>query len=193
MYRALGLKARATGVSTDDGDGLALLLGTTVVALEEGDPPRVVLDGHDVTAAIRTAEAGQDASRLSVHPQVRKGLVAQQRRMIESGGVVLEGRDTTTVVAPDADLKVFLTASIEERARRRWLEAGAKGQDVSLQAVVVDVVERDHRDYSRPDSPLSLAEDAVIIESFGLSPNDIVERIVRLLAERGYETDKPAI
>jgi cytidylate kinase len=107
-------------------------------------------------------------------------LVGLQQETIRQGGWILEGRDTTTVVAPGADLKVFLTASIEERARRRWAEIEARGESKRLQDVVKDVVERDHRDYTRDDSPLALAEDAVIVETFGLTPEEVAERIVSI-------------
>ncbi len=142
----------------------------------EFDGDRVMLDGEDVSDKIRSLEISQRASRLSVHPPLRKHLVGQQQRIIEEGRWVLEGRDTTTVVAPDADLKIFLTASIEERARRRWKELKSD----ALTEVVKETVERDHRDYTRPDSPLMLAEDAHIIETFGRTPEEVAEAIVSL-------------
>ena len=185
MYRAIALAASQAGIATSDAEGLAALASKVKIGFSGVDLARVTLDGNDVTEEIRSMAAGQAASELSVHPGVRKELVRQQQSALKDGGYVLEGRDTTTVVAPDADLKVFLTASIEERARRRWLELSSKGGTESLQAVVVDVVARDYRDYSRKDSPLSLAEDAVILETFNLTPPDVVERIVRILVDRG--------
>ena len=178
MYRAVALKAFRAGLSASDARQAAEIAETAVIGL---DPPRVTLDGEDVTEAIRTLEVGQMASELSTVPAVRRALVAQQQSVLAGGGYVLEGRDTTTVVAPHADLKVFLTASIEERARRRWLEIQARGESDRLQEVVVDVVQRDHRDYSRADSPLTLAEDAVIVETFGLTPDEVAERVLALL------------
>jgi cytidylate kinase len=136
----------------------------------------VILDGEDVTEQIRTLQVGKRASEVSVFSAVRQAMVRRQRRLVEGGDCVLEGRDVTTVVAPDAGLKVFLTASIEERARRRWLE----NQADPLQSVVKDVVERDYRDYTRKDSPLTLSDDAVIIESFGLTPEEVAKKIVAL-------------
>ncbi len=184
MYRALALAAVRAGVASDSAADLEHLASRAMIGFEPDSPDRVLLDGEDVSGAIRTLEMGQMASAVSVHPGVRHWLVRRQQEIIQPGGFVLEGRDTTTVVAPGADLKVFLTASIEERARRRWLELKAKGEMVQLQEVVVDVVERDHRDYSRPDSPLALAEDAVIVETYGVDPSEVVETILRHLGER---------
>lgn len=181
MYRAVALAASRAGLGADRLDEVATLGGTVEITFGEGSPRPILLDSEDVSAAIRTLEIGQLASEISVHPPVRRLLVRQQQNIVSGGGWVLEGRDVTTVVAPNADLKIFLTASIEERARRRWLEMLAKGGTQSLQEVVVDVVQRDHRDYSRADSPLTLAEDAHIVESFGLTPEQVAEKIVALL------------
>lgn len=184
MYRALAVAAARAKLSTDEETALAELAETVEISFGGEAQRAVFLNGEDVSAEIRTLAMGQAASLISVHPAVRQSLVRRQKKMLESGGYVLEGRDTTTVVAPDADLKLFLTASIEERARRRWLEATSKGEDVSLQRVVVDVVERDHRDYSRKDSPLQLGEDVILLETFGSSPPEVVERVMRLLEDR---------
>ncbi len=180
MYRALALKAMRSQTPVNDGPALARLLESTTVEFRGAT---VLLDGEDVTGDVRTLEVGQFASEASVHPEVRRVLVARQKAVIASGGFILEGRDTTTVVAPNAEVKVFLTASIEERARRRWLEMRARGDGKPLQEVVRDVVERDHRDYTRADSPLALAEDAAIVESFGLTPEEVVERIAALVVQ----------
>jgi cytidylate kinase len=150
------------------------------VEIQFAPPQIVLLDGEDVSAQIRTLEVGQAASEFSTIAEVREEMVRRQQEIVARGGTVLEGRDVTTVVAPDADVKVFLTASIEERARRRWVEIKQNGQNETLQKVVKDVVERDHRDYTRDESPLQLAEDAVIIESFGLTPEQVADRIVAL-------------
>ena len=119
MYRALALKASRKGFGPLDGDDVAALGPSTRIDFEPGEPQRVVLDGEDVTDAIRTATIGQLASELSTHAGVRKVLVQRQKEVVAHGGVILEGRDVTTVVAPNADLKVYLTASLEERAGRR--------------------------------------------------------------------------
>jgi cytidylate kinase len=185
MYRAVAVAAQKAGIATSDADALQSLTAKIKIEFSGPELGCVTLDGEDVTDAIRTLPIGQAASELSVHSGVRRELVRQQQNALKGGGFVLEGRDTTTVVAPGADLKVFLTASIEERARRRWLEFSSKGGNESLQAVAVDVVARDYRDYSRQDSPLMLADDAVIVETFGLTPPDVVEKIVRILTDRG--------
>lgn len=182
MYRCVALAATRSGLSAEsDPDALAAIARSIEIRFEPGSPQLVFLDGDNVTDAIRTLEIGQAASAISVHPPVRRVMVEQQKRIISGGGFVLEGRDVTTVVAPNAELKIFLTASIEERARRRWLETRAKGGSDSLQQVVKDVVGRDHRDYTRDDSPLTLAEDARIVESFGLTPEAVAEQIVEML------------
>lgn len=176
MYRAFALSAFRKG---EDFDVTELI---NEVQIDFGPSPdrKIRLDGVDVSEEIRSLEISQMASQLSTISEVRRAMVSAQQSIISVGNWVLEGRDVTTVVAPKADLKIFLTASIEERARRRWVEMVAKGDPVTLQAVVKEVVERDHRDYTRDDSPLMLAEDAIIVESFGLSPDDIIERIVAM-------------
>lgn len=185
MYRCVGMLALEAGTDLEDEAACASLAQIHPIRFEPGDPQRVFLGDREVTQAIRTLEVGQAASRCSVHPAVRRALVAQQKTMVLEGRWVLEGRDIGTVVVPDATLKVFLTASIEERARRRWLEVQAKGDGVRLQEVVLDVVHRDHRDYTRDDSPLQLAEDAVIVETYGKSPDEVVEEVSLLLRSSG--------
>ncbi|MCG9896318.1 MAG: (d)CMP kinase [Fimbriimonadaceae bacterium] len=184
MYRCVALAGLAEGLSGAAGEEEAIgdLAARIHIDFLPSQPEAVLLDGQDVASRIRSNAVGQAASRMSVYPRVRRAMVARQKEIIASGGVVLEGRDTTTVVAPEADVKVFLTASVEERARRRWLEQRRAGSQHGLHEVAVEVLERDLRDYSREDSPLMLAEDAVIIESFGLSPDQVVDRIIELLA-----------
>lgn len=184
MYRALALKSKRAGLGPDDGPSAAKLGAACDIEFGEGNPQKVYLDGEDVTTAIREPEIGDLASALSVHSEVRKVLVAQQRALVRKGGITLEGRDVTTVVAPGADLKVFLTASLEERARRRHAELSAKGMDVSYEAVMTQMAERDERDSSREDSPLRVASDAVIINTDGMSAEEAVEQILSLLPDR---------
>lgn len=183
MYRGIAWAAHRDKLDVADA-GLMTRLANEVDLQLQGLPARLVVDGVDVGDEIRTLEIGQDASRLSEHSGVRQALVAQQQRIIEAGGFVLEGRDVTTVVAPKAELKIFLTASVEERGRRRWEESKARGVTDTLPMVIKDVISRDYRDYTRADSPLMLAEDAVIIESFGLTPEAVVDQIVELLLKR---------
>ncbi len=181
MYRAIALKATRHGLTASQATEASLMAEDTQIAFGKGHPAEVLLDGEDVSDHIRSIEIGQLASLFSVHPGVRRALVRRQREIIEAGGYILEGRDVTTIVAPNAHLKIFLTASIEERARRRWHEMRERNPELRLQDVVKDVVERDFRDYTRQDSPLCLAEDAHIVETTGLSPAAVVEELHRLL------------
>lgn len=181
MYRALALKAQRKGFGPLDGDEVAALGPATRISFEPGDPQRVILDGEDVTEAIRTAAIGQLASELSTHAGVRRVLVLRQKEVVALGGVILEGRDVTTVVAPDATLKVYLTASLEERATRRLREFSAKGLQAEFARVRNDMEERDHRDITRDDSPLTVAADAHIIDSAHMSPDQVVQAIKALL------------
>ena len=142
--------------------------------IELGD--RVTLDGEDVTDAIRTPEVSARASEIAARPEVREHLVEKQRELIETGDYVAEGRDIGTVVAPDAELKVFLTASAEERARRRAEQTGADPE-----RVLAEQLERDERDSSREHSPLQAAPDAREVDTTGLSVDEVVEQIARLV------------
>jgi cytidylate kinase len=169
MYRAVGLAAAR--------DGVAPALAAERAAIELGE--RVLLDGEDVTEAIRTPEASEGASRAAADPGVRRALVAQQKRIVAEGDWVAEGRDVGTVVAPDAAVKVFLTASAEERARRRAAQIGA---DVAT--VLAEQTIRDERDANREHDPLKAADDAVPLDTTGLSLEDVVARVVALVAER---------
>ena len=182
MYRALALKARRAGLGPDDGDRAAEIGRSTRIDFAEGSSGQtVLLDGEDVTLAIRTPEIGELASALSRFTPVRQVMVERQKAVVAQGGCTLEGRDTTTVVAPHADLKVFLTASLEERARRRHLELEDRGNAPALDDLTRQISERDHRDYTRDDSPLTVAEGAHRVETYGLSPDEVVERILGLL------------
>ena len=182
MYRALASEALRLQLA----DASPEVLGELAAGLRidfEGQPAaqRVICNGHDITEEIRRPEVGDAASALSVHPAVRRAMVAAQQRMIASGGWTLEGRDTTTVVAPEADLKVYLDASPEVRARRRFEELRARGVNTSMAAVLAQQKERDERDTTREDSPLQQAPDAVVVDSTELSVEQVVERIVALL------------
>lgn len=184
MYRALALKAVRNGLSSESGQQIADLGESTTIGFGQGEPQRVLCDGIDVTDEIRTPEISDMASAISTHSAVRRVLVSRQKALVEDGGVVLEGRDVTTVVAPQADLKIFLTASLEERARRRALELSAKGLETQYEAVRKDVESRDHRDINRDDSPLTVAQDAHIFESGGVPIPEVVAKIKALLETR---------
>jgi CMP/dCMP kinase len=189
MYRALALKALRHGISLDATDQLVALARETRIDLRaHDDTQRVFLDGEDVTTAIRTPEVSQAASKVAVVPGVRRVLVAEQRRAGEQGGVVMEGRDIGSVVFPDAGLKIFLTASPEVRAERRWREHQQKGEAIDLARTLEEIRERDQRDRERSISPLVRAPDAVVVDSTAMEPEEVA-RLVVMLA-KGQSTGK---
>jgi CMP/dCMP kinase len=184
MYRAVAVKALRRGVSLNAGNELAALAGNTRVDLRtQNGTQQVFLDGEDVTAAIRTPEVAQAASKVAVVPGVRQVLVAEQRRAGQQGGVVMEGRDIGSVVFPDAKLKIFLTASPKIRAERRWREHQQKGDAIDLPRTLEEIHERDRRDQERTSSPLVRAKDAVVVDSTAMDPEEVA-RLVVLLANR---------
>jgi CMP/dCMP kinase len=177
MYRCVALAALEAGVDLDDGDAL----GTLAEGLEIGfDGPRVLHGERDVSDAIRTSEVTAASSRVSVHPRVRAAMVARQQHLIGSGDYVAEGRDIGTVVSPGSPLKIFLTASDEERARRRAAETGEE-----LDAVLAAQRTRDARDTEREYGALRPAEDAVELDTTGLGLAEVVGRVVELARQRG--------
>ncbi|MFO0619369.1 MAG: (d)CMP kinase [Polyangiaceae bacterium] len=149
----------------------------------EGSGVRVLLRGGDVSEAIRTPEMSLGASRVSAIPRVRAALLAMQRQAGEEGGVVLEGRDIGTVVFPDAEVKFFLTASVEERSQRRFAELERKGVSTTREATVADVIQRDKQDMERPIAPLKQAADAIRVDSTGRTIVDVVDEMVRRILE----------
>ena len=182
MYRALALKALRSGLHLDDNDEnlVALARETRIDLRAEDGTQRVFLDHEDVTTAIRTPEVSQAASKVAVNPGVRHVLVAEQRRAGEQGGVVMEGRDIGSVVFPDAQLKIFLTASPETRAERRWREHQQKGDSIDLQRTLEEIRERDWRDQGRATSPLVRAPDAVVVDSSAMQPEEVARLVVML-------------
>lgn len=182
MYRAVGVLAAERGVRLDDAEGLAALCdGLDITFADCGDAVQVLAGGRDLTAAIRTAEAGQLASKVSAVPAVRERLVAQQRRLAAGGGVVMEGRDIGTVVCPEASVKVFLDASPEERARRRGRELAARGEPIDLPRMIREIEERDARDRTRAHSPLRPAADATIVGTTTQTLDAVIARILLLV------------
>jgi cytidylate kinase len=177
MYRCVALVGLECGADLEDGDAMAVLARSLQIELD-GD--RVGLDGRDVSAAIRAPKVTEAASKVSVHPGVREAMVDRQRRLIEAGRYVAEGRDIGTVVSPEAPLKVFLTASAPERARRRAAQTGENEA-----AVLAAQQERDERDETREHSALRAAPDAVELDTTGHGPDEVVARIVALARERG--------
>jgi len=177
MYRSVALAALRAGADVDDVEALGRLAESLELELD-GD--HITLDGDDVSEAIRASEVTTAASRVSVHSPVREAMVARQRALISSADYVAEGRDIGTVVSPDSPLKVYLTASDSERARRRAAETGERTVQV-----LSDQAERDDRDRSREHGALKLADDAVRIDTTGLDVDDVVERVAEIARERG--------
>ena len=182
MYRAVALVALERGVSLDDAAALAALAESITIAFCDG---RVVVDGRDVSSEIRTDRITQATRPVADAPPVREAMKRIQRRMAAGIDVVTEGRDQGSVVFPAAALKVFLTASPEERARRRQREEQGRGNAISLESVLAAQSNRDEGDRTRPVGAMKPADDAVIVETDGLSPHEVVERLVAMVAARG--------
>jgi CMP/dCMP kinase len=182
MYRAVAWKALHEGVSPDDAGAVGRLAGESLIELAGGvDSMRVLIDGHDITSEIATPQVGQAASIVSTIPAVRRALVARQQLMGRAGGVVMEGRDIGTQVFPDAEVKIYLDASPEARAQRRYDEDLVRGVAVASPEEMREEIERrDHRDKTRADSPLTQVEDAVYIDSSEMTVDEVVERILEI-------------
>lgn len=178
MYRAVAWKTLATGKPVTDELIVSIAQDIDIELHYVDGHTTVAVDGTDVTAAIRTPEVSHIVSRVAALGPVRERLVALQRRMATNGGVLMDGRDIATHVLPDADVKIYLTASIEERARRRWKELRAKGTEVTLAEIEHDIAARDKADMEREISPLIKAEDAVLLDTTGLTIDEVVARIV---------------
>lgn len=191
LYRASALVASRAGVAMGDRAGVEATVREAVakgsLRLEAGDAgvTRVMIDGSDPGDALRTPEMSMGASAVAAYGGVREALLEAQRRFGRDGAVVLEGRDIGTVVFPKAELKVFLTASPEERARRRCDELRAKGVEVDYEVTLAEVRQRDHQDASREIAPLKEAADAVRVDSDRLQPDEVVAEIVALARSRG--------
>lgn len=188
MYRALTLQAARCGVSPEDGQGLVRLLQNTDIRLvnhpDDKGKNRVLLNGEDVTEAIRSPDVSQAVSKVASHPEVRKHMVRMQQALAAEGGVVMDGRDIGTTVLPNAELKVYLTADASARAERRWRELRAAGHDADLEDVYKSILERDRQDKERAESPLRAADDAVVIDSTNCPIDEVVNKVLELVAER---------
>lgn len=185
MYRALALRARDAGVDVGDRRAVEELLARTDIRLEAGpDGTRVLVDGQDVTDRLRTPQVNAVVAQVASYPGVRRRLAALQREVARQGGVVIEGRDVTTVVAPDAEHKFYLTASFEERVRRRYEELRAAGHPVTLDQVREDIARRDRLDASRTEGPLRRAPDAVEVDTTRRSVDEVVSLILDRCRER---------
>ena len=181
MYRAVALASQRSGVPWDDPSRLGGVARDLALSFRNvAGEPRVFLSGEDVSVAIRTPEVSMGASAVSVHGAVREALVAKQREMAREGGVVLEGRDTGTVVCPDAEVKFFLDAAAAIRARRRYLESSPPGGQ-PFEEVLRDVLRRDVRDSTRENSPLRVADGAVYIDTTTMTVDEVVGEMLRRL------------
>lgn len=185
MYRALALKILRQGLDLGDATKLARLVVATDIDLvhREGNL-QVLLDGVNVSALIRTPEVSQMASKASAFSVVRKRMLDLQRALGQRGNVVAEGRDIGTVIFPQAEVKIYLDASVQERARRRYEELRAAGRDVTVEETIRELEERDKRDSERDVAPLRKAEDALAIDSSGLTAEAVLERVMRVIKQK---------
>lgn len=180
MYRAVAWKALEEGVPLDDDALVAALAARALYQQAEG---KITIDGHDVTRAIRTPEMDKAAASVARLPRVREVLVGQQRAMGAEGGVVMEGRDIGTVVFPSAQLKIYIDASAEERARRRAGDSAHTGSQAGLTNVQSEMAARDKSDSTRPVAPLAKADDAIFIDTTDMPIEAVVHRVMMLIAE----------
>jgi cytidylate kinase len=188
LYRAVALAAREAGVDWNDEPALGALAGQLELAFQnaaDDGPPHVLLNGKDRSEDIRTPEISLGASEVSKHPSVRRTLLSLQRRLGEHGGVVLEGRDIGTVVFPDAELKVFLTASADSRATRRVADLAERGIMADFGQTLAEIQLRDERDATRQVSPLRAASDAVTLDTTHLDVDSVVEQLAELARSKG--------
>jgi cytidylate kinase len=181
MYRAVAWKAVEEGVSLDDEPAVAAIAAAADLQLDQGE---VRIDGTDITRAIRTPAIDRAATSVARMPRVRELLVARQRALARDGGMVMEGRDIGTVVFPQADVKIYLDASPEERARRRAADPAHGGNAQALADVATALAARDAQDQTRAVSPLAIAADAVLIDTTGTGIDEVVGRVMELVAAR---------
>ena len=185
LYRVVGFACRQTGVPLDDSEAVAGVARALDVNFHPDEAGVTVwLSGDNVTSAIRSEEGGADASRVAALSPVRTALLLRQQELARSPGLIADGRDMGTVVFPDAPLKIFLTASAEARAERRFRQLQGMGESVSLARLLTDIQERDARDESRTISPLVPAEDAIVIDSTALTADDVLRAACELAASR---------
>src|ERR1041384_286785 len=185
VYRAIGRKAIDSGIRLEDAAPVARLARESDVKLV-GDPDhlRVLLDGRDVSDAIRLPDASRASSIVATIPEVREAVVDKLRKMARDGGVVMDGRDIGTKVFPDAQVKVFLEATLDERARRRFVEDRARGRDVPVEKTKAELEERDRRDRGRATTPLEKAADAVLVETSRMSLDEVIEHVLEIVITR---------
>lgn len=185
MYRAIGLAVCRKGISGEDAAGIIAALPEIDVRLSYQDGAQhVLLCGEDVSDAIRTPEIAYYASKVSAVPEVRKFLLDVQRDMAKKGNILMDGRDIGTVILPDAPVKIFLTASAEKRAERRYLELCQKDRQLTRESVLHDIVERDRQDMTRAAAPLRQADDAVLLDTSDMTLDESIEAVLQIIQEK---------
>ena len=186
IYRAVGLAAAWEGVDLSDAEAVAQCAARTEIRFETqgAGEPHVIVNGKDATRQLRMETAGAAASAIAAHPPVRSALVDLQHRFRRLPGLVADGRDMGTVIFPDAPYKVFLTASAEERAQRRYKQLKEKGVSVNLDSLLHEIAARDERDAGRAVAPLKPADDAVVVDSTGTPITEVIERVLSVLPEK---------
>jgi cytidylate kinase len=190
LYRLVGLSGTLAGLNSDDVEGHARLARAMDVRFgaDDQDQERIELNGSDVTASVRSEQAGAGASRVAAWPPVREALLERQRAFAQAPGLVADGRDMGTIVFTSAPLKIFLTASAEERARRRYNQLKEKDSGVSLAALSLEIAERDRRDSTRSVAPLVAAADAIVLDSTAVTALEVVDEIMAIGRTRSLWT-----
>ena len=187
LYRLTALTAHQRTIDLDDEQAVAVVaehLDVQFLAGDAGEPTKILLDGNDVTTAIRQEEIGIAASKVATQPAVRSALLARQQAFSELPGLIADGRDMGTVVFPNAPVKIFLTASAEERAKRRFLQLQEQGVNVSLDRLLEDIVRRDEQDTNRAVAPMRPADDAIILDSTKLNIQEVLTRVKELMEQK---------
>lgn len=192
MYRAMALYLHRKGIDADDTEAIARGCKEPRISIEYRDGEQVVLlDGENVNSFLRTQEVSEMASKSSAVPQVRKRLVELQQKLAAEQSVVMDGRDIGTVVLPDAQVKIYLTASVRVRAKRRFLELKEKGENPVLEKIEEEISERDHRDMTRDVAPLRQADDAVLVDSSDMTINEVTSHILNIIRDRTGSGRRP--
>jgi CMP/dCMP kinase len=187
MYRAVTLKALQNGKDLENENELVELAKSSKINFEDGGS-RVILDGNDISQEIRTPEIDKKISTVVKHPRLREIMVRQQQDIGKQGDAVSEGRDLTTVVFPDAEVKIYLDASIDERTKRRYEELKQKGYDLDVKQVQNDTARRDESDKTREHGPLRLAQDAILLDTTGMNIEQVVESILDIVKRKNQES-----
>lgn len=185
MYRTVAYACGKKGVSLEDEDAVvAALAGLDMQIMPQADGQRILLDGQDVTMEIRTPEIGKGASIVGAYQKVRERMVALQQAMARECSVIMDGRDIGTVVLPDAEVKIYLDAAVEERAKRRMGELAEKGEKADFEEIKKMIIQRDANDMNRAHSPLKKAEDAIVLDTTGMDIEQVLQAILDIVAER---------